>query len=244
MKHTPYFIRKQLACTLMITVLISSYNALADAQGLTFEADLQSAGWKVHTPRGKTPADFVVPTENTLEITAENAVAFLYRFVPKGEGSQTVLSWEWKVKESFSPTDLSVPGQDDRPIAIHVYFTDQNPSVMSRLSSGLAGLFGAPVSGRAITYIWGGQRPELTMLPNPFMDDGEGVLIIRRSGDQTMTEQWMSETVDLAADYNRAFGGRAPPVSVIAVSADTDDTGAKAQAVVRNLRLSQGANQE
>ncbi len=237
MKSNKHFSIKQSLCVLACVAVVSFQGVPALSQELGFKPDLKSAGWKTHTPRGKAAAQFEVLDDGSLKITARQAVAFLYRFIPKAEGVSGSLSWDWRIDQSFLATNLSTPGQDDRPLAIHVYFTDQDAGVLQRLGSGLAGLFGVPVSGRAITYIWGGQHPDGMMLPNPFMEDGDGVLVIRRSGLQNITGEWVTETVDLAADYQSAFGEAAPPVSVVAVSADTDDTGATSQALVRNLRL-------
>lgn len=209
----------------------------ATAQNLVFAPDLEQIGWRVHTPRGKQAADFTIDGDGSLDVAAVQAVSFLYRPIPKTDKSPRVLSWQWRVDEGFPGTNLSAPGRDDRALAVHVYFSDQNAGVMRRLTRGVASMFGAPVSGRAITYVWGGQRPVGTVVANPFMDDGEGVLVIKRSSTE-VTKQWVAETIDLVADYRIAFGEQAPPVRYIAVSADTDDTGATSRARIKDLRLS------
>lgn len=105
------------------------------------------------------------------------------------------------------------------------------------MGRGFAGLFGVPVSGKAITYVWGGQQPRGTMMPNPFMKEGEGVLVIRQSSTVSSDDSWTYETVDLAADYQAAFGEVLAPVSVIGVSADTDDTGGSAVSQIKDVSL-------
>lgn len=212
----------------------------ATAETLVFSPDLEQTGWRIHTPRGKQAAQFVVAEEGVLSVTADAAMSFLYTPVPKTDELARTLSWQWRVDEDFPGTDLSIPGQDDRALAVHVYFSDDNPGVIKRLGRGMASLFGVPVSGRAITYIWGGQEPIGTAMPNPFMGDGEGVLIIKRSPTETEMPQWQMEVVDLASDYHTAFGETAPALRFIAVSADTDDTGAKSRARIKDLRLGGG----
>lgn len=211
--------------------------APAQALDLPFTPDLTATGWKVHTPSGKTAALFTVEGSGGLTVAASQAVAFLYCFIPDEGKGATLLSWDWRVTQDFVGTDLSQPGADDRPIAVHVYFTDQKSGLLKRMGRGLAGLFGVPVSGRAITYVWGGQQPPGTMIANPFMKTGEGVLMVLQSSMPTDAGAWKRETVDLAADYRAAFGEAPSPVSVIAVSADTDDTGASAVAQIRGLTL-------
>lgn len=237
MRDKSYTNTRATICFVLCFVVSFFDGVRVEAQDLQFKPDLKAAGWKIHTPRGKAAAQFEVLEDGSLKITAPQAVAFLYRFISKDQGAASSLSWDWRISQSFPATDLSRPGQDDRPLAVHVYFTDQDAGVLSRLGTGLAGFFGVPVSGRAITYVWGGLQPEQTILPNPFMDEGDGVLVIRKSGLQRITDEWVTETVDLAADYEQAFGEAMPPVSVIAVSADTDDTGATSQALVRDVRL-------
>lgn len=213
------------------------------ALDLSFAPDLKSAGWRVHIPRGKDAAEFLVDDAGHLTVRASAQVAFLYTIVPDDPQPGQTLSWSWRVDQNFPGTDLSKPGSDDRPIAVHVYFTDQKTGLLKKLGRGMAAMFGVPVSGRAITYVWGGRRPARTMIPNPFMDDGEGVLVVQRSPILASNEKWIEETVDLAADYLAAFGGEPTPVSVVAISADTDDTGAKSLSQVRDLRLLGGLNE-
>ncbi|MBT6090297.1 MAG: DUF3047 domain-containing protein [Rhodospirillaceae bacterium] len=209
----------------------------AVALDLNFTPDLKSAGWRMHVPRGKQAAEFLIESTGSLTVQADSQVAFLYTFVPDDPLPGHTLRWSWRVDKDFPGTNLSDQGSDDRPLAVHVYFADQDAGLLKKMGRGMAAMFGVPVSGEAITYVWGGQRPVGTMIPNPFMDDGEGVLFIRQSPGFTATGQWVDETVDLAADYRAAFGGELSAVSVIAVSADTDDTGAQSQAQIRDLQL-------
>lgn len=220
-----------------LVVMMSSTMCLAQVLDVPFGPNLKSAGWKVHVPSKKSAAVFSVEADESLTVTADQAVAFLYSFIPDDGKTSTVLSWEWQVMRDFAGTDLSEPGADDRPIAVHVYFSDQKAGLLKRLGSGLAGMFGVPVSGRALTYVWGGLQPPRSMMPNPFMKEGEGALVVLQASDPSVAQGWRSETVDLAADYRAAFGEEPPPLSVVAVSADTDDTGAVSRAQIRGLSL-------
>jgi hypothetical protein len=49
--------------------------------------------------------------------------------------------------------------------------------------------------------------------------------------------KWLTERADLAADFRRAFGRDPGPLVGIAVSADSDDTGASIDAAIDGLRL-------
>lgn len=51
------------------------------------------------------------------------------------------------------------------------------------------------------------------------------------------TGVWFAETVDLKADYQRAFGTPSPGVMYIAVSGDSDALGLISKGMIRNIVL-------
>lgn len=223
------------ALCLLIVLMIPQPTWALD---LKFTPDLKKAGWRVHTPRGQQPVNFVVEADGSLSVAADGAVSFLYATVPEAAEPLGTLSWQWFVDKGFPGTDLSAPGVDDRALAVHVYFSDENPpSLMTRLGRGMTSMFGAPIAGRALTYVWGGKRPVGSVIPNPFMDMGDGAIIIQRSEPIDGAAMWIDEEINVAADYLSAFGKEAPKITVVAVSADTDDTGAFSQARIRGLKL-------
>lgn len=204
-----------------------------------FIEDLRATGWRVHTPRGKAAAEFTVAESGTLSVKARAGVSFFYIDIPQAFETADRLRWQWRVDQDFPATDLSVPGADDRPLALHVYFDNAKPRLMSRM----VGLFGLPAGGDVITYIWGGAGPAGTTLANPFMKEGTGTLVILRASDPGRIPQWINAEVDLAADYRRIFGRPPPRVRGLAISSDTDDTGATARASIRKLTLGHGSAQ-
>ncbi len=84
--------------------------------------ELRRDGWKVLGVPGKAPARFAQQDPGGIRLSAENAVAFLYRPVPGDMGVKRRLIWRWRVDESGAPTDLSKIGQDDRSLAVHLVF--------------------------------------------------------------------------------------------------------------------------
>ncbi len=224
---------------LLIALAVSAPAAVTQDAVYHFEfsGGLQESGWKIHTPRGKTAAEFEVVQDGALTISAEGGVSFLYRDVPKQFGGYSQLSWDWRVDRDFPPTDLSTPGVDDRPLALHVYFDDAGAGLMGRIG----GMFGLPTGGYVMTYVWGGGGLPGTVVPNPFMKDGKGALIILMPSDPSQLPSWHDVQVDLAADYQRVFGIAPPRLRGLAISSDTDDTGATAQASIRKLNLSSAA---
>lgn len=204
------------------------------ARDLPLGPDLAAHGWRELTVPGERPNTYVA-TADVITIGSAGAVSFLY--LPVAETRSMTLSWQWRVDRDFPATDLAAKGRDDRPLALHVWF----PAADARNSGGLvrgvlARMLGVPEWGRALTYVWGGTQSPGTRLGNPYMDGREGALIVRRDAS-TPTGTWLSETVDLAADYRAAFGAEAPAPSFIALSSDTDDTNQVAEGSFAAIRF-------
>jgi hypothetical protein len=62
------------------------------------------------------------------------------------------------------------------------------------------------------------------------------MIVVRSGGD--VPSEWKVETRDLRADYRRAFGSEAPPVSGVGISSDTDNAGESAVAWFGDVVLS------
>jgi hypothetical protein len=222
------------ACLIAVVLASAAVRAEVTCWDLPFSDDLRDAGWRLHTPRGKQPAEFSVADGDVLSVSAQSAVSFLYREVPKAARDASGLSWTWRVDQDIPPTDLSTPGADDRPFAVHVYFDDRDAGLLRRF----AGLFGLPAGGRALTYVWGGDRPQGTMIANPFMANGQGALVVvRPSSLDDIGPDWETVRVDLAGDYRRIFNREPVPLRGIAISSDTDDTATSARGRIKNVFL-------
>ena len=86
-----------------------------------------------------------------------------------------------------------------------------------------------------MTYVWGGTEARGSRFVNPHLGD-DGIMIVLRSG-RAPTGRWLTEEVDLAADFRMAFGFAAPPPSHIALSADSDDRGGRSRAWVKDIEI-------
>ncbi len=228
-----------------LMAIVALLSGAAAAQSLPTGPELKAAGWKEIKVPGRRRNTFAAEPGNAIVIRSDRAVSFLYAPLPPSDASPAPvmsapdarLGWRWRVDRDIAATDLSARGKDDRPVALHVWF----PAPDARKSGGLgrlvmAGIMGVPDWGRAITYVWGGAQDAGTVLPNPYMDGREGVLIVLRKAGAP-TGEWLSETVDIAADYRRAFGQEPPAPSFIAVSGDTDDTKQSSEARIADIHF-------
>ena len=216
-------------------VLTSLLFSSSFAESLPFAPNLDESGWQIIEVPDQSPNDMQVTEQGTLQVSSNGTVSFLVREVEAG--ASATLSWEWRVEQGFVARNLDTPGQDDRPAAVHVWFPDRSRDLFSWLGGGLKDLLGYPVFGKAITYVWGAEQPAGTLMSNPFMEDGAGVMILLRP-DSSPQASWFAERRNLAEDYQRAFGAEVQAPAYVAISADTDDTGAVARFAVRNLLIS------
>lgn len=217
----------------LTAALLAAAAATGAAQAASVSVPPSFDDWKLLVLPDKEPAEFKVSKDGALQVEAMNAVGFLYAQI-NGAAAQR-LAWRWRVDKDIPPTDLSRVGRDDRPLAVHVWFPPKPEDISFR--DRLGSLFGYPMIGRVLTYVWGGTAERGAHMVNPHFDESK--LIVLRSGS-TPTGQWFAEEIDIAADYEMAFGSKPPSTAYIAISADTDDAGGTSVARLDDLKLLAG----
>ena len=85
----------------MGAVLAAALAGPTTALDLSFAPDLKSVGWRVHVPRGKGAAEFLVDDAGHLTVRANAQVAFLYTFIPDDPQPGLTLSWSWRVDQNL-----------------------------------------------------------------------------------------------------------------------------------------------
>ena len=200
------------------------------AGSVSFGPDLAAQGWDQLDFRGRTPASFKSSSASGLSIDANQGVSVLWRNLPRDFANVTNASWNWRVSEGVPATDLSRKGTDDRNIALYFLFGDDD----SALDNPPRSLRAAVGKGRALVYVWGGDKAAGSIVKSPYMR-GRGQLVIRRPA--STANNWVRETADLRADFRRAFGREPGPLIGVAISSDSDDTGARVRAGVSDLTL-------
>jgi len=188
------------------------------------------ARWRHLTFRRIPPTGFR-PEGTRLIVRSERGASVFWRVLAEGERGLLRASWRWSVARSVPATDLARRGGDDRNLALYWVFLDPRAAERVGADADIADLLGRR-GARILIHVWGGDAPRGTVSANPWFRGRGANLALRPAGTGDH-----AETVDLAADHQRAFG-EPPGVPVgLAVSADGDDTASEIEAVLEDLRL-------
>lgn len=204
--------------------------------------DLEAAGWRKVEWTGIRPAEFTATQTGGVRIRAQGQGSFVARPL---QGQAGCLAWRWRVDAGPPPTDLTRRGGDDRAIGISIGFAGFGPQAgfairtQHAVAQASAGQVRLPRS--ALTYVWGGTGREGQAQPGGFFSSpwtsGIAQIKVMRAADAPRG-QWVEERVDLGADWRTAFGnGDVPPMLELVVSTDVEDTGARVEAQVENIRF-------
>ncbi|WP_158287599.1 DUF3047 domain-containing protein [Falsiroseomonas bella] len=204
--------------------------------------ELEAAGWRKVQWHGIRPAEFAATADGGVRLSAHGQASLIARPL---QGAPACLSWRWRVDSGPPPTDLTRRGGDDRAVAVAVGFAGFGPQAgftvraqhaAAQMASGQSQL---PRS--VLMYVWGGTGQEGRTGPGGFFaspwSQGLSMMRVVRPA-QAPRGQWVEERVDLGADWRAAFGGdQVPAVMEVMISTDSDDTGARVEAQVRDVRL-------
>ena len=164
-----------------------------------------------------------------LGVVSEGTVSLLWRALAPEFGDAKAARWAWSVRETVVSTDLTLKGGDDRNLAL--YFVFASPDLAKTLASRSPRKVLDHPDTRAIIYVWGGSRAPGTILRSPYSEKLR-TKILRPAEAGSYREQ-----VDLAADFQRAFGSEPGVLIAVAVSADSDDSDGRIEGEIRDLEL-------
>ena len=136
--------------------------------------------------------------------------------------------WRWKVDNIYTGKQVNRPrtkAGDDYPIRIYIIFRydPQRADALQRLTYAAAKRrYGEYPPHSALNYVWASNLTDRTIMTNPYTSRSQ--MIFLRMGDE-QKGRWVEETVDILADYRRAFGEDPPARASLAIMNDSDDTG-------------------
>lgn len=212
--------RHLILATLVMTLLAPP--ALAGSVGF--------ADWKQHWFARFADVSFGYSAKS-LRVEANDAVSITYKLLPQAEWSARKARWSWSVDQTVPPTDLRKKGGDDRNLALYFAFLPTAEAKRARSGRNIRRLLKTP-NGRVLVYVYGGAHKRGAMLSSPYLGARGKTVVLRPSGTGGY-----SENIDLAADFRRAFGQEPGALVALAVSADSDDTGATSVGSIQGLWL-------
>ncbi|SDL45280.1 DUF3047 domain-containing protein [Aliiruegeria lutimaris] len=171
-----------------------------------------------------------IQSANGVDVRSDMSVSLLWTRIEAADGSATRASWSWSVSESVPATLLTRKGGDDRNLALYFVFMPPEQAEASRNASVRKML--RTREARVLMYVWGGDHARGDILPSPYLGQRGKTIIRRPAGTGSH-----SETVDLEADFQRAFGGEKSVLVGMAVSSDSDDTRSSVRARLGGIRL-------
>jgi len=137
------------------------------------------------------------------------------------------LSWQWRVEDLNPLVDLRVREGDDIAMKVCVMWDMpiENVPFLERQVLRLARSHAhEELPAATVCYVWDAHLPPGTQLASAFTGRLR-YIVLRSDGDAL--HRWTAERRDIAADFMALFGHEAkalPPLSGIAVGADTDNT--------------------
>lgn len=185
--------------------------------------------WRQHWFAFFADVDFEY-SSSALGVKADDAVSITYKILEQSEWNATNASWQWAVDKSVPATDLRKKGGDDRNLALYFAFLPKAEATGAKAHN-IRKLLKNP-DGRVLVYVWGGAHQRGNALASPYLGPRGATIVLRPSGTGAH-----SETIDLAADYRRAFGADPDALVALAVSSDSDDTNTVAQGRITDLTL-------
>jgi len=199
------------------------------AQPLLAAEIMFDSGWKEQGFSLFSSNDYTL-NGHSMGIVSDGSVSMIFKAVPEVDWQARGAHWQWAVSRSVVATDLTVKGVDDRNIALYFVFVDAQKA--AELAGGSARRIFNESSTRTLVYVWGGAYARGTVLQSPFQPGKLMTIASRAANTGNFTE-----SADLAADFQRAYGTAPGALIAIGVSADSDDTDGYIAAEISNLLL-------
>lgn len=231
------------ACWLVLLAALTASSAAAAPQwvGRFGGVGPPPAPWRVVRLGGKvTPTVYRQTTISgvpAIEARARNSMALLARPLKVDLTATPILCWRWLIDAPVANADMTKKAGDDFAARIYVAFDISNVdlSASTKLKLGLARrIFGKDVPDAALNYVWDNRHPVGTRRRSAYTDRAQ--LIVADTG-KAQAGRWVSQRVDVAADFASAFAkARGRPIQ-LAIASDTDNSGGTARAAFADIHF-------
>jgi hypothetical protein len=222
--------------------------AVAGSAAQTLEPPIDAEGrlsarWRVAGLPQQKPAltQFIselVDGRPALRLEARASYGNLVLDAATGAAVPRRLSWAWRIELPNTVADLRTKAGDDTAARVCLAFDlplDRVPFLERQMLRMARAQTGQPLPAATLCWVWGAAEPQQALIDNAYSRRVR-YLVLRNQGDGS--GRWHQESVDVAADFRRAFGDESstlPPLVAVIVAADADNTRAQSVAHLRAL---------
>jgi len=206
-------VRGKLKKFILIPILVSAFVAQTEPLAMVVlstagrDGGRIPAGWEIKVNHGK-PVVSVCKDVDTacLHLLSVKASFSLEKAVDVDPAQMPYLTWSWKVAQLPGGGDFRKASTDDQAAQLLVAFSDR----------------------RVLSYIWDTAAPKGAMESVSSIPLLRVVAVVCESG-VGRANQWIAESRNVAADYERAYGKAAPRVKGLRIQVNSQHTGTVAE---------------
>jgi Protein of unknown function (DUF3047) len=149
------------------------------------------------------------------------------------------LSWRWRLEQPLAAANIKTKTGDDAALKVCVMLDQPLADIPFLQRSVLAlarSVSGQNLPSATLCYLWDSRYPAGASGPNPY---SARVRYMVLNGAESATGQWVSQRRNIAADFAALFGQESqplPPITAVAVGADSDNTQGSSLGYVAQLR--------
>jgi hypothetical protein len=182
----------------------------------SFEEGSFPEGWKSRGGEGSEVYSVRSDHEPYLEAHAKQSAVTIAKKFEYDLTEYPYLSWQWRVIELPKGGDERYKNTGDSAAAIYVIFEGR-------------------FRPKSIKYVWSASLPRGTITESPY--NSKTKIVVMQNQSSPMNE-WVSEKVNVYADYQRLFGGETESVQAIGLMSDSDNTQSTAVAHYKAIMIS------
>ncbi|UCH06744.1 MAG: DUF3047 domain-containing protein [Deltaproteobacteria bacterium] len=182
----------------------------------SFEEGSFPEGWKSRGGEGSEVYRVRSDHEPYLEANAKQSAVTIAKKFEYDLTEYPYLSWQWRVIELPKGGDERYKKTGDSAAAIYVIFEGR-------------------LRPKSIKYVWSASLSRGTTTESPY--NSKTKIVVMQNQSSPMGE-WVSERVNVYADYQRLFGGETESVQAIGLMSDSDNTQSTGVAHYKAIKIS------
>ena len=153
--------------------------------------------------------------------------------------ARTELAWRWRLEQPITQADIRTKAGDDAALKVCVMFDQPMADIpfLQRAALGIARTAtGQNLPSATLCYLWDSRYAAGTHGPNPYSGRVRYIVV---NGPESSQGQWVNQHRRVAEDFALLFGQETkalPPITAVAVGADSDNTKGSSLGYLSDLR--------